>query len=138
MTRLADFNKWLWGDWGKPNFLTRARIPRIVTNFLSFLLAPYICFALTLRFAPETDKQSIRLFAREPLFLLSYSVLYLSAITYSFLESSYSLKSLRLDERIRFVRQKWQNPFVKIFWVSLFSSMILFLLGAFHFRHQLK
>jgi len=138
MTRLADFKKWLWGDWGKPNFLTRAGIPRIATNFVSFLLAPCICFALTLRFAPETDKQSIRLFVHEPLFLLSYSVLYISAVTDSFLEFSYNLKSLRLDERFRFVRQKWRDPFVIIFWVSLFSSMFLFLLGALHFRHQLK
>jgi hypothetical protein len=138
MERLADFKKWLWSDWGRPNFLTRAGIPRIVTNFVSFLLAPYISFALTLRYAPETDKQSIRLLVHEPLFLLSYAVLYVTMITDSFLKFTYNVKSFPLDERFRFIRQKWQDPFVKIFWVSLLSSMFLFLVGAFHFRHQLK
>jgi hypothetical protein len=138
MTRFADFKKWLWSDWGKPNFLTRAGIPRVLTNIVPFLLAPYICFALTLRYAPETDKQSILLFVHEPLFLLSYAVLYVSMVTDSFLEFSYNLKSLGLGERFRRIRQKWHDPFVKIFWVSLLSSMFLFLFGAFHFRHQLK
>ena len=138
MTRFADFKTWLWSDWGKPNFLTRAGIPRIVTNFVSFLLAPYISFALTLKYSSEVDKQSIRLFVHDPFVLLSYAVFYVSAIIYMFLEFSFNLKNIRPDERFRFVRQRWQDPFVKIFWVSALSSMFLLLIGAFHFRHQLK
>jgi hypothetical protein len=138
MTRLADFKKWLWGDWGKPNFLTRAGIPRLVTNFASFLLAPYIFFALTLKYSSEVDKQSIRQFVHDPFVLLSYAVLYLSAISYMFLEFSFNLKNIRPDERFRLVRQRWKDPFVKIFWVSVLSSMFLLLIGGFHFRHQLK
>ncbi len=138
MTRLADFKTWLWSDWGKPNFLTRAGVPRIVTNFVAFLLAPLISFALTLRFAPETDKQNIRIFVHEPLFLLAYTALYVNILADSFLEFRYNLKNLRPNERFRFIKQKWQDPFVKIFWMSLLSSMFLLLLGAFHFRHQLK
>ena len=138
MTRFADFKTWLWSDWGKPNFLTRAGIPRIVTNFVSFLLAPYISFALTLKYSSEVDKQSIRLFVHDPFVLLSYAVFYVSAIIYMFLEFSFNLKNIRPDERFRFVRQRWQDPFVKIFWVSALNSMFLLLIGAFHFRHQLK
>jgi len=138
MTRFADFKTWLWSDWGKPSFLTRAGIPRIVTNFVSFLLAPYISFALTLKYSSEVDKQSIRLFVHDPFVLLSYAVLYVSAMIYMFLEFSFNLKNIRPDERFRFLRQRWQDPFVKIFWVSALSSMFLLLIGAFHFRHQLK
>ena len=138
MSKFADFKKWLWSDWGKPNFLTRAGIPRIVTNFVSFLLAPYISFTLTLKYSSEADKQSIRLFVRDPFVLLSYAALYVGAITSMFLEFSYDLKRYRLAERFRFVRQKWQDPFVRICLISVMSSMLLLLLGAFHFRHQLK
>jgi hypothetical protein len=138
MTTLPDFKKWLWSDWGKPNFLTRAGIPRIVTNFVAFWLAPYVSFLLTLRYAPAGDKPSIRLFVHEPLFLLAYAVLYVSMLADSFLEFSYKVNSFRPGERFRFVRQKWQDPIVKIFWMSLLSSMFLLLLGAFHFRHQVK
>jgi hypothetical protein len=38
MTTPADSWKWLRGDWGKPNLLTRAGIPRIATNLLTYLL----------------------------------------------------------------------------------------------------
>jgi hypothetical protein len=138
MSKFADFKKWLWSDWGKPNFLTRAGIPRIVTNFVSFLLVPYISFVLTLKYSSEADKQSIRLFVRDPFVLLSYAVLYVGAITYLFLEFNYDLKSLRSAERFRFVRQRWQDPFVRIYLISVLSSMFLLLLGTFHFRRQLK
>jgi hypothetical protein len=138
MSKFADFKKWLWSDWGKPNFLTRAGIPRIVTNLVSFSLALYISFALTLKYSSEADKQSIRLFARDPFVLLSYAALYVGTITYMFLKFSYDLKSYRSAERFRFVRQKWQDPFVRICLISVLSSMFLLLLGTFHFRYQLK
>ena len=138
MSKFADFKKWLWSDWGKPNFLTRAGIPRIVTNFVSFLLVPYISFVLTLKYSSEADKQSIRLFVRDPFVLLSYAVLNVGAITYLFLEFNYDLKSLRSAERFRFVRQRWQDPFVRIYLISVLSSMFRLLLGTFHFRRQLK
>jgi hypothetical protein len=136
MTSFADFRKWLWSDWGKPNFLTRAGMPRIVTNFLSYLLAPYISFYLTMRYAPDADKQSIRLFVHDPFVLLAYAVLYVCAVTDSYLAFSYDRKGLRLDERFRLIKRNWQDPLVKIFWISLLGSMLLLLIGAFHFRYQ--
>lgn len=134
MTNFADFSKWLWSDWGKPNFLTRAGIPRILTNFVSYLLAAYISFYLTFKYAPEADKPSIRLFIHNPFVLLAYAVLYVGVITDSYLAFSYDWKGLRLDERFRLIKRNWQDPFVKIFWISLLSSMLLLLIGSFHFR----
>ncbi len=60
MTNLADLWKWLWSDWGKPNFLTRAGIPRLVTTFLSFLLFMYLSYYLTMRYSFEPNKESFR------------------------------------------------------------------------------
>jgi hypothetical protein len=138
MTSIADFRKWLWSDWGKPNFLTRAGMPKIVTNVLSYLLALYISFFLMLRLASEADRQSIRLFVRDPFVLVSWAVLYIGAVTDSYLKFSYDQKGLLLNERFRRVKKNWQDPFVRIFWISLISSMLLLLIGVFHFHRQLK
>ena len=138
MTSFADFRKWLWSDWGKPNFLTRAGMPRILTNVLSYLLALYISFFLMLRLASEADRQSIRLFVRDPFVLVSWAVLYIGAVTDSYLKFSYNQKGLLLNERFRLVKKNWQDPFVRIFWISLISSMLLLLIGVFHFHRQLK
>src|SRR5260221_4791296 len=118
MTRFADFKTWLWSDWGKPNFLTRAGVPRIVTNFVAFLLAPLISFALTLRFAPETDKQNIRIFVHEPLFLLAYALLTVIFLAIRSLKSRPNLKTFRQTEGFSLSNKSRKNLMVKTFGLS--------------------
>jgi hypothetical protein len=138
MTSFADFRKWLWSDWGKPNFLTRAGVPRVMTTLVAYWLAPYLSFVLTMRFVPGTDKESVRRFVHDPFILLAYAVFYSVVIADSFLEFTYNLKGLRPDERFRLVKHRWKDPLVKIYWTTLLISMFLSLLAFLHFRHQLR
>ncbi len=138
MSTLAEFWNWLRSDWGKPNFLTRAGVPRIATNLLTYLLVPYAWYLLTLRYAPASDKQALRLFVHNPLVLLAYAVFYVTLITDWFLHFRYGLKGLRPDKRFGVLTRNWTDPLVKVYWLSLASSLVLLLFGAFYFRHQMR
>lgn len=138
MSKLADVWSWLWSDWGKPNFMTRAGVPRFVTNLLTYLLAPYICYVLTLKFTPASYQAAIRLFVHNPFILLAYAVFYVSLTSDGFLHSRYNLKDLGSDDRVGLLRRHWADFMVKVYCLSLACSLLLLLLGAFYFRHQIR
>ena len=137
MTASAGFWKWLSSDWGKPNILTRAGVPRIVTNLLTYLLVPYLSYLLAMKYAPVAYKPTIRLLAQDPLILLAYGVFYVTLATDWFLHFRYSLKGTGSEERFRLYRN-WKNLGVRVFWLSLAMSLILLLLGAFYLRFQMR
>jgi hypothetical protein len=134
----AKFWNWLRSDWGSPNFLTRAGIPRIVTNLLTYLLAPIAFYLLTARYVPSADKRRFNLVVHNPFFLFAYATFYVTVVTNWFLEFSYNLKTLRPRERFQVIRQNSRDIFVRIYWISAAVSVFLFLLGTLYFRHQLR
>lgn len=137
MSALADFRKWLWSDWGRPNFLTRLGIPRIVTNLLAFLLWFYVWFFLTIRYVSgtELDRQRFRLFLHNPFLLIAFAALYICLLVRGFLSSKYKVRGRALDKSIR---ENWSDPFVKAYWVSGACMLLLFLIGSLLYRAQLK
>ena len=135
MSAFADFRKWLWSDWGTPNFLTRMGIPRIVTNFLSFLLGFIALYYLTLRYAAAGDTEKIHRFVHNPFILAAYASLYLAILSREFVSSKYKVKGKALD---RFMRQNWSEPFVRVSMFALASMLVLFLVGSVFYRFQLK
>ncbi len=138
MTTFTEFRKWLWSDWGKPNFLTRLGVPRIVTYPLAYLLGPYVMYMVTLRYSSSVDRQRIRLLLHNPFVLSAYAVFFLAALTNQFVESKYNLKKLPMDERFKESRRIWKDPFVRIFWASFICTFLLFLISSLQFIHQLK
>ena len=128
----ADFWKWLWSDWGKPNVLTRAGIPRVLTNLLTYVLILYVSFSLTLRFSSAADREKLRIAYHDVFFISAYALLYVNFLISWFLEDRYKFNRLRADHRFRVARQNWKDPFFKIFWLSLVATFCLFLLGARH------
>ena len=140
LTSWEHFWNWLWGDWGKPNFLTRLGIPRIATNLLSYLLAPIIWFILTLKYFPDpATKHAFHLIALNPFFLLAYAVFYVAAVSDEYLESRHNLKRFRFNpqEQLRFLRQNWNDVFVRVLGLSFATSFFLFLLGVLRFLRQI-
>jgi hypothetical protein len=139
MSAFSDFGKWLWSDWGKPNFLTRVGIPRIATNLLAWLVWFYLCFLLTIRYVPAADRvavrQKFRLALHNPFFLMAYASLYLCFLVREFLSSKYNVRGRALDKSIR---ENWSDPFVKVYWVGGACMLLLFLIGALYYRFQLK
>jgi hypothetical protein len=135
MSAFADFRRWLWSDWGRPNFLTRIGIPRIVTNFLSFLLFFILFGYLQLRYSAAGDGERFRLFVRNPFILASYAALYIAILTREFLSFKFKVTGRALD---KFMRENWSELFVKVSVFATGSMLLLFLIGAFVFRSQLK
>ena len=126
------------GDWGKPNLLTRAGVPRIATNLLTYLLAPCVCYLLVARYkVAPLEMEALHRSTHNPFFLAAYGVFYVSLITDWFLRDRYRLGH-RPAERFQFLKDNWKDIFVKISILSLAISLVLFLLGAFYFRQQLK
>jgi len=140
MTTFSEFRRWLWSDWGKPNFLTRLGIPRVITYLLAYLLGPYLFYWLTLRYVPmrEVEKQNFRMSVHNAFFLLAYAVFFITATTSQFVDFKYSLKGLSWDVRIKRGRETWKDPFVKVFWASFACVFVLLFLGWFRLIHQIK
>lgn len=139
MNTFRDFGKWLLDrNCGKPDFLTRAGVPRIVRIPVIFFLVLYLSYVLMRRFASPTDKQRLSLAAHNPFLLLAYVAIYVAVVMSEYLEFCYQLKGLRLNERDRIIRQNWKDVFVKIYFLSGASALIFFLIGALIFSHQIK
>lgn len=137
MNTRNSFLNWLWSDWGKPNLLTRAGIPRIVTNSLTYILFPYICYRLSVRNLSSSDKLAVRLALHNAFFVVAYCTFYVSLVTEWFLRHHYNSGKLRIEERLTFVRKNWGDPIVKINCISFWTSFLLFIVGAFYFRQKL-
>jgi hypothetical protein len=135
MSAFTDFRQWLWSDWGTPNFLTRMGIPRVVTNFLSFLLGFTALYYLTLRYSAAGDREKIRLFVHNPFTLAAYAALYIAILTREFLSFKYKVKGRALE---KFMRENWREPFVRASMFALASTFLLFLMGFLVYRFQLK
>jgi hypothetical protein len=135
MSAITDFQRWLWSDWGTPNFLTRMGIPRVVTNFLSFVLGFIALYYLTLRYAAPGDRERIRLFVHNPFVLAAYAALYVAILSREFASSKYKVKGKALD---KVMRENWSEPSVKVSMYALASMLLLFLVGCVLYRFQLK
>src|ERR1700694_5054079 len=112
MRSVAEFWKWLWGDWGKSSYLTALGIPRLIIDLLGYLLGPYVLFLLTTRSIAEPDKEAFRLLVSNPFILTAYGIFYLTRVTHRFLEAD--LKGRPREEQVR-VWQNYRDPFVTIF-----------------------
>jgi hypothetical protein len=135
MSAFTDFRRWLWSDWGKPDFLTRMGIPRIVINFLSFLLAFIALYYITLRYSATGDREKLRRFVLNPFILTSYAALSIAILTREFLSCKYNVKGRALE---KFMRENWREPFVRDSMFALASTFLLFLIGFLVYRFQLK
>jgi hypothetical protein len=121
------WNWWTSRDWGKPNSLTRIGVPRLVTNLVAYLLAPYLAYELTVRWVPAADYRTYRVFAHNAFFVAAYIVLYVSYLAHEFLSFKYNARGRTLD---RLLLKKWNDPFVRILWMSLTTLFALFLIGC--------
>lgn len=136
MNSKSDFWAWLWGDWGKPNPLTRAGIPRIMTNLATYILLPYLCFILMEKSVAISEKRTIRTLVHHWPFLAAYCTLYVSLISSWFLQFRYSLNNSHPRERFQFLMREWRDTYVKVNMLSLAITLLLILYGAFHLRRQ--
>lgn len=131
MGAFIDFWKWLWSDWGRPNFLTRLGIPRIAIILFAWLLWFYVWYFLTIRYFLEldraADKQRFRLLLHNPFILMAYASLFLCFVVREFLSSKYKAKGLALD---KIIRANWRDPFVEAYWVGGACMLLLFLIGS--------
>lgn len=135
MIAFTDFRRWLWTDWGRPNFLTRMGIPRIVTSVLAFVLFFIALVYLQLRYVSPGDRVKVRLFLHNPFFLAAYAALYVGLLAREFLSFKYKVKGRALDKAMR---ENWSEPFVKISMFALVSMFLLLLIGSLVYRLQLK
>jgi hypothetical protein len=135
MSVFTDFRRWLWSDWGRPNYLTRIGIPRIVTHLLAFILFFIALYYLQLRFSSAANREKFRLFAHNPFILMAYAACYVGILTRDFLSFKYKVKGRTLD---KFMRENWSEPFVKVSIIAGASMLLLFLIGALELRSQLK
>jgi hypothetical protein len=133
---LSEFWKWLWSDWGKPNFLTRAGVPRVATNLLMYIAGTYIIYYLTLRFASPPEGHKYSQFIRSPLIIFSWAVFYVSLTLEWFVSWRYHLKGLRFADRNRVLSQNSKDVAILASWMSLGISILLFLAGAIYFNHR--
>lgn len=134
----SEFWRWLWSDWGKPNFLTKAGVPRIAINLAAYVAYTFVIYFLAWKIASPPDRIHLSLATHSPLLLASWVVFYVSLTVDSFLSDRYGLKGLRLSQCSRAIWQSSEDVFVKISFISLGISLILFLAGALIFRHQMK
>ncbi len=114
--------------------MTKLGIPRIVISLLEYTLGPYAFLALTVRYVPGADKRVYRLFVHDPFVLAGWGCFYFFYLTHEFLAFKYNAKGKGLDT---IVWKNWNDPFVKISWACLLVSLIVFLIGCFHFRSRL-
>ena len=135
MSAFTDFRQWLWSDWGRPNFLTRMGIPRIVANVLTFVLYFIALYYLQLRFVSPGDKEKVRVFQHNPFILAAFAVGYVGYVIREFLFFKYKVKGRALD---KVIRKNWSDPFVKLNIFALASMFLLFLIGSLWYRFQLK
>ena len=133
--RSVAFRKWLWGNWGRANIITRLGIPRIVTSLLGYLLVPYAWYFFTIEYATDVDKERFRQAAHNPFFVMAYACLYLTVLVRGFLSSESRLRGQALDKSIR---QSWSDPLVKIYLVGGACVMLFLLIGTLLYRSQLK
>ena len=139
MSALVPFRKWLWSDWGKPDRLTRLGTPRIIVNLLAYFLAPYLFLFLSLNaYSSGLGNRVLRIFLHNPFLLSWYAAFYVFVVTGQYLESIYGLAGLPADDKFRVMRQNWQNPFMKIYWLSLVISMGALFIGGLQISHQLS
>ncbi len=110
-------------------------IPRIVTNLLAFLLGFIALYYLQLRYSSAGDGVKFRLFAHNPFIVTAYAALYVAILTREFLSFRFKVKGGSLD---KFMRANWSEPLVKVSIAATASMLLLFLIGAFVFRSQLK
>jgi hypothetical protein len=135
LARGWHFWKWLWGDWGQPNAFTTVGIPRLIVDLLGYLLAPYVLYAVTMRWISGNEQDAFRRLVSNPFILSAYGVFYLTRISHEYLEAG--LKGSGVDEHCK----SWHNykdPVVTLFWATLSCATVLFLIGAVQFRASLK
>jgi len=127
----------MWSDWGKPNFLTRAGIPRIVTNLTSYLLAVYISFSVTMRSVSDADREKYRFVIHNAYFISAFVIAYVSLLTSAYIRSHKS-NGIASDQRFPVGTEFAKRSIFVIFWLSLAATLCLFLIGAVEFRHYLS
>lgn len=138
MSELVHFWRWLWGDWGKPDYLTRLGIPRIITRFFVYLLVPYLSYLSMRAYSSDLGNRVVYVISHRPLLLFSYAVFYVSVVTGQYLEYTYGVASHRTSDKFTVIRQSWKDPIVKIFWLSLLISLGALLIGGLQIAHQAK
>ncbi len=130
MTNFADFWNWLWSDWGKPNFLTRLRVPRVVITLVTYTVILYIVERLLLRYTSEPNRQSIHLFIHDPFFRLFLVDSFICIIAYEYVDFRYGWKRLQKTEGSQLFRNHWRDPILWFYWITAIISLLLFLIGG--------
>jgi cbb3-type cytochrome oxidase subunit 3 len=130
------FLQWLPGNWGNPNFLTRARVPRIVTNLATYILSPVVIFWITLRYLPPQDLKAARLFLHSPFVLASYGTFYLSLLSEHYIAFPFDLGKKTREQAREAIKTSRNNLFVRLRWISAVASMVLLLIGCVYFGYQ--
>jgi hypothetical protein len=138
MSAPVHFGKWLWSDWGKPDWLTRLGIPYFIINLLVYLLVPYLLLMSLNAYSSGLGNRVLPIILHNPFFLSSYAVFYLCSVTGQYLKSMYGLADRRADNKFHVMRQSWKDPFVKLFWLSLVISLAAGIIGGLQISHQLS
>ena len=86
----------------------------------------------------QQPEQALKLLAHNPFMILAYGVFFLTLVVNEFKEFKYNPRIYQPDQRFSVSRQNWKDPVVKIYWVGLTCTLLLFLLGSLQFRSQLK
>jgi hypothetical protein len=134
-----DFSRWLWTDWGRPNFLTRMGVPRIVTNVFTYLLGPFIGYLVMERYTSTAEQKGLHDFVHNPWILSGYAVFYAVVVLDPYLRSKHSVSSESASTRFRVSRENSKDIFVRTYWAALILSLLLFMIGCIELwsRHPL-
>jgi hypothetical protein len=129
MNAKMDFKTWLWGDWGRPNFLTRLGIPAIVTNLLEYLCVPIILYFFLRAYGSGSQ---IRAVSHNHWYWLAYGAFFITVVTGRYKQTCYKATDSVVGDQFRLLKQQWTDPAIKVFWFSVAIAACGIVVGSLH------
>jgi hypothetical protein len=134
--QLRIFGRWLWSDWGRPNFFTKLGLPRILTNLFFYIAYPFLIYYVMSRFLTGRDSIALSDFLHNPFILSAYGAFFAVDVIKEFLDTKYSLRSLTPSEEFRSIRTNLNDPFVRIFLVAVSAFLVCLVIGGFQLQFR--
>jgi len=136
VTRFRDFVLWLWTDWGRPSFLTRLGLPRILIDPILYLAYPSLLYFIMYRFLSAKDRPALIEFLRNPFVLAAYAVFFIVHVLGHFLQQKYGRPGVNPSDQFRSLRQNLGDPFVRIYLLTIATFILCLLIGGLQLQSQ--
>jgi hypothetical protein len=129
MNANLNFKTWLWGDWGHHNILTRWGIPAIVLYLLEYLCVPIIIYFFLRAYASDSQFRAI---SHNLWYWLAYGAFFVTVVTGSYMQNCYKATDSVAGGQFRLLKQQWNNPATKVFWLSVVIAACGIVVGSLH------